>query len=66
MPETSSVSVSPTWAVPVILGAPVAGLLGFASTASVTALVRVSSLPASSVKLTVTLMGLPMSASARV
>ena len=27
MPEVSAVSVSPTWAVPLMVGAPVAGLL---------------------------------------
>ena len=66
MPDVSAVSVSPTCAVPLMVGAPVAGLLGFASTAAVTALVRVSSFPASSVKDTVTLMAAPSSASERV
>ena len=49
-----------------MLGKPVAELLGFASTASVAALVRVSAWPAPSVKDTFTLMALPSSASARV
>ena len=66
MPDVSEVRVSPTWAVPLMAGAPVAGLLGFASTTSVAALVRVSAWPAPSVKDTVTLMALPSSASARV
>ena len=69
MPDVSAVSVSPTWAVPPMAGVPVAGLLGLAacascvsgSTASVAAPVSPSSLPASSVKVTVTLMALPMS-----
>ena len=62
MPLVSAVSVSPTWAVPLMVGAPVARLLGRAATAAVAALVRVSSLSASSVKLTRTLMVLPWSA----
>ena len=62
MAEVSAVSVSPTWAVPMIVGAPVAGLLGAASTAAVAALVNVSPLSASSVKDTRTLMVLPSSA----
>ena len=66
MAEVSAVNVSPTWAVPVIVGAPVAGLLGAASTAAVAALVSVSPWPASSVKDTLTLMVLPSSSAARV
>ena len=57
----SAVKVSPTCAVPLMVGAPVAGLFGRASTVSVAALVSVSSLPASSVKVTRTLMILPRS-----
>ena len=49
MPEVSAVSVSSTWAVPLMVGRPVAGVLGRTATAAVAALVRVSSLPASSV-----------------
>ena len=68
MPEVSAVNVSPTWAVPVMTGAPVAGVLAccldVADTASVAALVNVSALPASSVKDTRTLM--VFSASAKV
>ena len=66
MPDVSAVNVSPTWAVPLMFGSPVAGVFGFASTAAVAALVSVSALPASSVKDTFTLMALPSSASARV
>ena len=62
----SAVSVPPTWAVPLVAGWPVAGLLAFASTAAVAALVSVSSLPASSVKDTFTLMALPSSSATRV
>ena len=67
-PDVSAVSVSPTWIVPLMVGAPVAGLLGVdaAATASVAAVVRVSSLPASSVKDTSTLMALLSSLSVRV
>ena len=50
---------SPTWAVPPMIGAPVAGLLGRAATVAVAALVTISSLSASSVKVTLTLMELP-------
>ena len=64
--EVSAVSVSPTCAVPLMVGAPVAGLFGLAATAAVVALVSVSSLPASSVKDTFTLMALPSSLSVRV
>ena len=72
MPDVSTVSVPPTWAVPVTVGAPVAGLLAACassvpgSTASVAALVSDSSFPASSVKLTFTLMVSPTSLEARV
>ena len=66
MADVSAVRVSPTWAVPVMVGAPVAGLLGVGAAASVAALVTVSSLPASSVKLTFTLMALPSSVSVSV
>ena len=66
MPDVSAVRVSPTRAVPVIVGVPVAGLFGFAATASVAALVSVSALFASSVKDTVTLTALPSSDPARV
>ena len=59
----SAVSVSPTWAVPLIVGAPVTGEFGLAATASVAALVSVSPMPASSVKDTCTLTVLPSSAS---
>ena len=69
MPVVSAVRVSPTWAVPLMVGAPVAGVLGVggaAATALVTALVSSSSLPASSVKETLTLMALPSSSATRV
>ena len=49
-----------------MVGAPVAGVFGFASTAADASLVSVSALPASSLKDTFTLMALPMSALARV
>ena len=51
MPEVSAVSSSPTWAVPLMVGCPVAGLSGWgaAATASVAALVSVVSFSASSV-----------------
>ena len=44
MLETSAVSVSSTWAVPLMVGKPVAGVFGLEATAAVAALVRVSSL----------------------
>ena len=69
MPVVPTVRVSPTLAVPVMVGNPVAGVLGggeAAATAPVAALVSCSSLPASSVKDTLTLMALPASASVRV
>ena len=68
MPDVSTVSVSPTWAVPPMVGAPVAGLLGWgsAATGSVAALVSVSWWPPSSTKVTRTLMALPTSSSVRV
>ena len=63
-----AISVSPTCAVPVMEGAPVAGLLeaGAVTTESVAALVRVSSFSASSVKLTLTLMVSPTSSETNV
>ena len=61
MPVVLAVSVSPTRAVPVMVGAPVAGLLT-AVTAAVAALVNDSALSASSLKDTWTLMALPTSA----
>ena len=61
MPVTSAVSVSPTWAVPLMVGWPVAEVLGAAATAPVGSLVRLSWWPSSSVKLTVTVMALPSS-----
>ena len=60
-PVAPALRVSPTLAVPVMVGAPVAGVLGgggAAATAPVTALVSDSSLPPSSVKLTLTPDGL--------
>ena len=72
MPVVSAVSSSPTWAVPVMVGAPVAGVLEASccwtakSTASVAALVNVVSFPASSVTMTLTLMVLPSSSATRV
>ena len=65
MPPVTAVSVSPTRAVPVIVGTPVAGLLA-AATVPVAALVRVSALLASSVKLTFTLIVVPSSAATSV
>ena len=65
MPEVSAVSVSPTCAVPLMVGCPVAGLLGRASTVPVAALVNSSSLPAPSVKDTRTLTVLPSSLSVK-
>ena len=62
----TAVSVSSTRAVPVIAGAPVAGVLGAAATVAVAALVSVSGLLASSVKLTFTLIVLSSSSSTRV
>ena len=72
MPDRSAVSFSPTRTMPVMAGRPVAGVLAACAscvsgfTASVAALVSDSSLPASSVKLTVTLTALPSSESVRV
>ena len=66
MPLVTAVSVSSTRAVPVIVGAPVAGVLGAAATVAVAALVSVSGLLASSVKLTFTLIVLSSSSSTRV
>ena len=50
--EVSAVSVSPTCGVPLMVGWPVASRLGAAATATVATLVRVSSLLASSAKVT--------------
>ena len=66
MPEVSAVSVRPTWAVPVMVGTPVAEVLGLAATSPVGSLVSVSGLPSASVKLTVNVMALPSSSSVRV
>ena len=66
MPEVDALSVSPTWAVPLIAGSPVAALLVLAATAPVAALISVSWFPLSSVKDTRTLTTLPVSASASV
>ena len=66
MAAVPAVSVCPTCAVPVIVGAPVAGVFGAAATAAVAALVSVSGLLASSVKLTVTLTVVPWSAATSV
>ena len=66
MPEVSTVSVSPTCAVPLMVGAPVAGLFGLGSTAAVAALVSVSWWLLLSVKITRTLIVLPTSVSTRV
>ena len=66
MAVVPAVSVCPTCAVPVIVGAPVAGVLGAAETAAVAALVSVSALLASSLKLTVTLIVVPWSAATSV
>ena len=65
MPEVLVVSVSPTWAVPLMVGLPVTGELGRGATEAVAVLVRFSSCPASSVNLTFTLMVLTSSASAK-
>ena len=64
----SAVRVWPTWAVPPMVGSPVAGLSGWgaAATASVAALVSVVSFPRSSVTVTRTLMVRPSSAATRV
>ena len=66
MPVTFAVSVSPTWAVPLMAGALVASLFGLAATSPVGSLGNDSVLPESSVKLTVTLTVLPSSSSVRV
>ena len=66
MPVVTAVSVWPTCAVPVMVGAPVAGVFGAPATVSVGALVRCSSLPKSSGKLTSILTFLPRSSSVRV
>ena len=68
MPWCPAVSCLATWAVPLMVGRPVAGLSGWgaAATASVAALVSVVSFSASSVKATSTLMVLPSSPATRV
>ena len=66
MAVVPAVSVCPTCAVPVIVGAPVAGVFAAAETVAVAALVSVSVLLASSVKITVTLIVVPRSASTSV
>ena len=66
MPAVLAVSVWPTWAVPLMVGAPVAEVLGLAATSPVGSLVSVSGLPSASVKLTVTVMALPESSPVRV
>ena len=66
MPSVDAVSVSPACAVPEMVGAPVAGEFGRAATAAVAALVNSSLFPASSVKLTRTLIVAPTSESASV
>ena len=70
MPDVSAVSVWSTCTVPLMVGRPVAVRLGAAATAAATAavaaLVSVSTLLASSVKDTLTLMVLPWSAGTRV
>ena len=50
MSEMEAVSVSPTCTVPLMVGRPVAGLLGLAATVAVAPLVSVSALFLSSVK----------------
>ena len=62
----SAVSVWSTCTVPLMVGRPVAVRLSAAATAAVAALVSVSTLLASSVKDTLTLMVLPWSAGTRV
>ena len=66
MPAVDAVRVSPTCAVPVIVGAPVAGGFDRASTAAVGALVNDSALPLSSVNDTRTFTVRPTSVSASV
>ena len=61
MPDVVAVCSTPTCAVPVIVGVPVAGVLTYSSTGSMSSLVSVSLLSRSSVKLTLTLMVLPSS-----
>ena len=58
IPDVSAVRILSTRAVPLIVGAPVAGTFGLAATVAVGALVKVSPFPRSSVKLTRTLGGL--------
>ena len=68
MSDVEAVSVSPTRALPAISGRPWAGEFarGAAATGPVAALVKLSALPASSVKLTRTFSLLPASASTAV
>ena len=66
MAEVSAVRVLPTRAVPLMVGAPVAGLFGLGSTAAVAALVSVSGLFLSSLNDTFTWIVLPLSASTSV
>ena len=65
MPVVTAVSVRPTNAVPVMVGAPVAGVGVAVVTVAVAALVSVSVLLASSSKVTLTLRVLPRSAATR-
>ncbi len=65
MPDVAAVSVWPTCAVPLIVGAPVAGLFA-AATVVVASLVRTSSKPPPSVNDTSTLIAAPASATASV
>ena len=66
MPAVDAVRVSPTCAVPPIVGAPVAGRFGRGSTVAVGALVNDSALPASSVNDSRTFTVRPSSASVSV
>ena len=66
MPDVCARSTRFTWAIPLMVGAPVARLLGRAATAAVGSLVSDSTFPASSVKDTRTLMVRPTSLRVRV
>ena len=66
MPVVTAVSVWPTSAVPVMVGAPVGAVLPAAPTVAVAALVSVSVWPRSSSKVTLTLRVVPWSAATRV
>ena len=66
MPVVEAVSVWPTCAVPVMVGAPVAAVFGTPASVAVGALVRVSSPPRMSTKRTSTLTFLPRSSAVRV